>query len=183
MEEFLEHRRAENVSIIYNAKSVKKNAGDDEFQKVGKVFSKCRSFAMYKASGKGGDSRRKPLGRPGTIPTPDEVSGYILFDFTGLDTLFSYNGLDHDKSVGDFLLQFLEAFVTALLFPSLDICPSMSQYGDGGINQRDDPKWFAILKRFLRVAKQDMSSIGDALKICPGIRASILEHMARETDH
>ena len=85
-------------------------------------------------------SRRNPFTVDGEdeAPPPDSVDGNIFFVMNAPGTLFDRRSYRH---LSNYLIEFVEGIVTAAMFPTLRICPSISMLGDASFGT-DDPKFF-----------------------------------------
>ena len=143
---------AQELSCIYEMHRVADEDDDANSatvrQKIGKIHSTVGSLANYFrdsiASG-----RRNPFkyDQENESLPPTAVDGNILCFIEREGTLF-------DKSMcpdlSNRLVEFVEVFTTAALFPTINICPSIDHLGDPSY-QRDDPKFFARVQRIVHL--------------------------------
>ena len=131
------HARRDDLSCIYEMH--RDDTEDDAVTtrtKVGKAHATNYTIANYFYN----KTRRDPFTLDGEdeAPPPDSLNGNILFFIDGPGTLFDRRS---GKALSNYLVEFVEGLVTAAMFPTLRICPSISMLGDGsfGVN---DPKFF-----------------------------------------
>lgn len=119
--------------------------------KIGKVHSAVENLRSYFTRSR--RARRRPFKRDGEdeSPPPSVMEGFIL-------CFISRNGTLFDKSrphLSNYLVEFVETFLTAALFPSLKICPSIDKLGDATQNLPDDPRFFATVQKILSMIGED----------------------------
>ena len=116
-------------------------------RKIGKIHSTVHSLANYFQDSQ--TFRRNPFkyNEEDTAPLPTAVDGSILCFIEPEGTLF-------DKAkypeLINYLVEFIEVFATAALYPTINICPSIECLGDS-IFKRDDPRFFARVQRIVHL--------------------------------
>ena len=133
------------LSCIYE---VHRDDADDDATttrtKVGKANSTNKTVDTYFDDN---TSRRNPFlldGEDGS-PPPDSVNGNMFLIIDAPGTLFDQK---LGKALSNYLIEFLEGIVTAAMFPTLLICPSISMLGDAHFGT-DDPKFFDTCRYLL----------------------------------
>ena len=116
-------------------------------QKIGKIHSKVRSLANYFDDSNW--KRRIPFkyDEEDESPPPTAIDGNVLCFIGREGTLFNKAKY---PDLSNYLVEFIEVFTTAALFPTITICPSIDQLGDSSF-RRDDPKFFATVQRIVHL--------------------------------
>lgn len=152
--EYIEDRLVEqNLSCIYEMHRVADDDNNDNIdsatirRKIGKIHSTVNSVSKYFRFSSA--SRRNPFkyDEEDKSPPPTAINGNILCFIERDGTLF-----DKAKypSLSNHLVEFIEVFTTAALYPTINICPSIDKLGDSPF-QRDDPKFFARVQRIVHL--------------------------------
>ena len=149
-----------DLTCIYEMHRLAKENEDEGaillLTKVGKAHSTARTLRSYYST----PWRRGPFRQRGEDgpPPPSAINGHILCFIQRAGTLF-------DKArypdLSNFLVEFIEAFATAALFPTIQICPAITQLGDA-TGQKDDPKFFAKVQRIMNLVIEGKFDTVDA---------------------
>lgn len=116
-------------------------------RKIGKIHSTGKSLCTYFLDSQAG--RRNPFkyDNEDEAPPPTTVDGNILCFIERDGTLFAWS---KHPDLSNYLVEFIEVFATAALYPTINICPSIDQLGDSR-GARDDPKFFANVQRIVHL--------------------------------
>ena len=157
-----DHPDNQKLSCIYSTYRVDGNADadadadlshdhhNDEFaamimRKIGKVLSAVKSLKQYWYNR---PTRRNPFKYNDKDDVhPDVIEGDILCFVEQEGTLFDKSKFD---DLANYLLEFIEVFVTAALCPTITICPSIRHLGDAGFG-KDDPRFFATVQKIVHL--------------------------------
>jgi len=123
---------------------------DAVLAKIGKIHSVVESLRNY--FHRNNRDRRRPFIRDGESesPPPAAIKGHILCFINRNGTLFNKSR----PYLSNYLVEFVETFLTAALFPSIEICPSIGKLGDV-VGLPDDPRFFATAQKILSMSGED----------------------------
>ena len=140
-------RKLGALSCIYEMHRL----GDDDddvaaiLRKIGKIFSTASTLGAYWYDSTSG--RRNPFkGNDEDEVDADEVDGNILI-FIAREGLFDKSKFD---DLSNYLVEFIEVFTTAALYPTITICPAITHLVDAGY-VKDDPRFFATVKKVVHL--------------------------------
>ena len=142
----LEHTTLEALTCIYYMYRLE----DAVLAKIGKIHSVVESLRNY--FHRNNRDRRRPFIRDGESesPPPAAIKGHILCFINRNGTLFNKSR----PYLSNYLVEFVETFLTAALFPSIEICPSIGKLGDV-VGLPDDPRFFATVQKILSMIGED----------------------------
>mmetsp|Transcript_29096 Transcript_29096/g.84557 ORF Transcript_29096/g.84557 Transcript_29096/m.84557 type:complete len:613 (+) Transcript_29096:96-1934(+) len=141
-----------SLSCIYEmhrvADATEEDAANDAAtvrQKIGKIHSRVLNLGSYFADSH--KSRRKPFNFDGEdeAPPPAAVDGNVLCLIDATSSLFAKHP---NQDLSNYLVEFVEVFATAALYPTIAICPSIDCLGDSNY-QRDDARFFNTVQHIV----------------------------------